>query len=365
MINLFKFLCVLTIDFFYKVKDWFSIYFYSSNLRIVKVLPGKISFKNNRLAIFVVYQKSGIPFYITNVLDSLRRLEIDCLISVNEDLDKVSIDYLLENSSKVILRKNFGRDFCAYKDAINLEDLTDIDKLILLNDSAIYFSKNLDVIFKNFILNEKDISTLFENFDRNWHVQSYFMALSSKVFLSKNFIDFWRKYKPYNSRRHCINSGEIYFSNKVLSHHYYHRYNHYNYIDLYDSLEKNMDLNNLLMTPNKGAISNTRKHFFDFENNKNNKYLNKINFYDFCAELEAFNTSHALAFLGPLVMNDCILKRDIVFRESFTINEVYSALTKLEINQNEINSAIFDLCRKGTVSKLGPKNKILSMLGFL
>ena len=202
----------ILVDKFTKIKDYLNPLLYSEKRRIIQCYDGVASYGSGRAAIFVVYRKEGIPFYIKNVLEQLKRLEVDCWVAVNQNASTEIIDYLKSNSHKVIVRKNFGRDIGAYKDVISKLNLNEIQRLLIINDSVFYFSKKLDSLFDRLFETQQEVLALTCSGEQHWHAQSYLLSLSRKVFLSSTFSHFWRSYKPFNSRFHAIKYGELEFS---------------------------------------------------------------------------------------------------------------------------------------------------------
>ena len=48
-----------------------------------------------------------------------------------------------------------------------------------------------------------------EAFDPCYHVQSWFFAVSGKLFHDRDFQNFWKEYTPLSYRPHCITKGEV------------------------------------------------------------------------------------------------------------------------------------------------------------
>lgn len=116
-------------------------------------------------------------------------------------------------------RKKKGRDFGAWKEIIisiyRSENLTaSLKNLLLVNDSLFYNHRSSDLIKR---LTDTDMpwSCLYENFEHHYHAQSFLLGFDGVVIRHADFRKFWTTYRPYSSRRHSINNGEVKLSAKV------------------------------------------------------------------------------------------------------------------------------------------------------
>jgi hypothetical protein len=341
------------VDKIIKIKDYLNPLLYSENLRVTQCYEGVASYKSGRAAIFVVYRKEGVPFYIKNILAQLKRLEVDCWVTVNQNASTEIIDYLRSNSHKVIVRKSFGRDFGAYKDVIAKLNLKELQRLLIINDSVFYFSKNLDILFNRLFETQQEVLALTCSGEQHWHAQSYLLSLSRNVFLSSAFSHFWRNYKPFNSRSHAIKYGELGFSKAVLF-----RYSEISpaiYNRLVASLSLRNDTQNIFhfLIPDYWKSDETSR-------DNMSKYNARL-----LRSLEDFNPSHGIALLCALSLGFCVLKRDVSFRKTFAITSIAEALYMLDIDKSEIEEAITELEVKGKVDGFGLLVKLKAILGLI
>ncbi len=369
----------LTFNFFHKLRDSFDPRLYSKRHRVSGIINGKSSHHSSSVAIFVLYQKQNIPFYARNVLRILNSLHVDVVVTVNNDIGQAQIDWLINNCYLLILRENFGRDFGAYKDAINILDLDQYQKLLLVNDSLTYFSKNLDHLFKYFINSSKNLITLTENFDKEWHAQTHFLSLSKEIFLCENFKRFWNEYKPFNSRPHSIFNGEIKFSKDVLSAYMHDRdvyygvdkiINVFSAGDIFLEDEEESALLSLLpdIDEDRNVLIQFMKWRLRYGDNSDLKIISNLEYIavkSVLALVEKKNSSHSLAFIGPFITKTCVIKRDLVFRESFSLTQIGVVLKKLGLDTSEIQQTIYELTAKGSVSRINLYKRLKASLGLL
>ncbi|QWE14870.1 rhamnan synthesis F family protein [Polynucleobacter sp. AP-Sving-400A-A2] len=354
----------LIFDAFHKMGDLFNPKLHSKKMRVSNIIDGKKLHNKTSVAIFVIYQNGPIPFYVKNVLNILNSLHVNVVVTVNDDIGSEQINWLVENCHLCILRKNFGRDFGAYKDAIDILDLKSYQKLLLINDSLIYFSKNLNTLFKNFIDSPRMLVALTENFDRFWHAQTHFLGLDKNIFLSNKFKKFWSEYRPFNSRPHSIVNGEIKFSRDVLSFYAEDREVYYGVdkiiqaFSVEDAFTEDGSRVLLDLLPDMGderseliEFMNGRMQFTTDSDPKTIIDLEKIAINRSLAAAEKINSSHSLGLLAPFVTSTCILKRDLVFRGTFSLNQIGGAFKIMRVDYSEAQNAIREMVAKGSVSK--------------
>ena len=181
----------------YMLADLLNPLFYFSSLRIKREFAGRLKFNSKKTAIFVIYQNDKIPFYVQNVLDVLQKLNVDCVLNINDSFSEENIEKLRHQCSQLLVRRNFGFDFAAYKDTILRTDLKKQKHLVLMNDTLFYFKKDLDKLFVQLFEDNYDVVAFSRNsFDQSPHVQSFLFSISNRVIIDKDFKDYWNNYKP-------------------------------------------------------------------------------------------------------------------------------------------------------------------------
>jgi hypothetical protein len=133
--------------------------------------------------------------------------------SLNPELQKIIDMY----DCSLILRKNFGRDFGAYQCGVltlaRKKSLKKLDRLFLINDTLIW-RENSSRIIRQTSLDE--FQSIWLNLERNVHAHSFFLSFSNGVIANPNFLKFWNRYIPSNSRNHAIHKGENQLTNVLL-----------------------------------------------------------------------------------------------------------------------------------------------------
>ena len=206
-IKIYDFIAIQLLSSLLFICDFCNPSFHLKSLRVVT--QQKLTENNSNIyVIFVIYQKNHIPFYVRNIIENIKKRNILLSVVVNHDASKDVIDYIKKWSDKITIRKNIGRDFGGYKDEITSVDLQKIDRLILINDSVFYFNRNLDVLFSDLLDRNHEWVCMYENFEHEYHAQSFLLAFGPSIIQSKIFKDYWDKYLPLNNRRYTIEKGE-------------------------------------------------------------------------------------------------------------------------------------------------------------
>lgn len=194
------------------VRGWYHLdpRVYFETARIKAVTEGNLGRKSNAYVIFVLYARSPLPAFTRNLLDAIDRSALNLIVVSNTALDPYLKAQLLDKSYLLIERANLGRDFGAYRDGVSvlLRHTKDVDRLVLLNDSLFFFDRGLDQFIAR-LSGDQEFIGVTEVFEFHYHVQSYALSFGRHVVNSKEFRRFWRRYRPISSRRWSIHNGEV------------------------------------------------------------------------------------------------------------------------------------------------------------
>lgn len=117
----------------------------------------------------------------------------------------------------VIYRENLGFDFSAWKDAVNvIGGIESSASLSFTNDSVILINQDRVLELKEKIsrIDDYDVVFLTENFENNWHGQSYFFSSISRDSI-KNVIATLNEYKIYKNKVDVIWNCELTLANNL------------------------------------------------------------------------------------------------------------------------------------------------------
>ncbi len=180
-----------------------------------------------RICIFCFYDPMGIvDAYVTYLLDKIKPLVERFVIVCNGDIENHEKDKFFKYSDEVIVRENIGFDGGAYQEILlnyfKKDELKDYDELILMNDTFFGPFYSFKDIFDDMDKKTCDIwgitksgKFLLEGKEEISHIQSYFLVIKKKVFLSNEFLLFWRNMKRITNFDNAIMNFEIEFSRQM------------------------------------------------------------------------------------------------------------------------------------------------------
>ncbi len=261
----------------------------------------KNSYNFHSCIMFCHYDINGlVSGQVREICCFFQSLKID-VIFITTLLSEESRNWVKSNLSCLIIRKNVGRDFGAWKDAIAIltrKSLIDCcSQLYLVNDSLILMSNclNKDRFIKEFINDDfTDVIGLTESWQPRYHLQSYFLKFNKNVIISDTFHLFWKNYSLINSREYSIINGEIGLSQLLLKSGY--------------QLKAIYSISGLWRKEN---VDRLLKVVLNMKYPERNKVMQDIfnDFFDY--SFNEINPSHRLWPL--LLVDDCpVLKRDLI-----------------------------------------------------
>lgn len=169
----------------------------------------------NRIAVYVYYDTNGIVqdhawFCISKLLIFFNRT----VVVVNGSLKEDQAEKLRALGAEIIVRKNEGYDFWAYRAGIKhvgFSSLKSADELLLLNSSVYGPIFPIDEVFSKFKdRTDVDLWGLTKWHGKSYkdHIQSYFVVFRKKILDSKYFEDYWEKLPPLKTRQEAIDLCE-------------------------------------------------------------------------------------------------------------------------------------------------------------
>ena len=192
---------------------------FSRSNGIIKVVMSPTEIGRKSFAVVALFPTAD-PIYevsIKNLISGLQNNGLKVVLVMNKNADESLSQYFNESKCIVIHRTNNGRDFGAYKAGVlwldNVIGLSEIDRLVLVNDTLLWLNDGTSIISKTL---KNDWSSLFLNLELHTHAQSFFLSFSNEVIQNRKFIKFWKKFVPLNFRRHAILFGEIKLSEILI-----------------------------------------------------------------------------------------------------------------------------------------------------
>lgn len=117
----------------------------------------------------------------------------------------------------VLQRNNDGYDFCSYKLGIESIDRSQIDELIVCNDSVYGPFAELDELFATMRLRGANFWGLTDSYDYQHHLQSYFLVFSGDALQSQAFKGFWNSVEALSDKRDIIRRYEVGLSQSMAA----------------------------------------------------------------------------------------------------------------------------------------------------
>ena len=184
-----------------------------------------------RAAIFFFFDAEGVvDRYVDHFLRDLKKSTDHLLVVCNGNLTGEGRSLLLQSADDVLVRENSGFDIWAYKrglEHLTWKKIEDYDELVLCNFTAFgplypfeeMFSemerRELDFwgITKFNKVNYDPFGTICYNYIPE-HLQSNFIAVRKKLFMSREYRDFWENMTPVVNYQEAIGKYEAIFTKK-------------------------------------------------------------------------------------------------------------------------------------------------------
>ncbi|MBV8521985.1 MAG: lipopolysaccharide biosynthesis protein [Acetobacteraceae bacterium] len=139
-------------------------------------------------------------------------------ISNSGCLHAASIEALKPLCAAILIRRNIGYDFGAWRDALERLALPrpDTEMILLINDSVYGPLRPLREIFSKIDLKRANFWGLTESWQTRYHLQSYFAAFGPEVVASPAWARFWSTVRPVPSKHWVIRNYEIGLTQALL-----------------------------------------------------------------------------------------------------------------------------------------------------
>jgi Rhamnan synthesis protein F len=187
---------------------------------IRSVSPLKPNAVGPKLAILCHYDRAGrLREDLRHYIRELLRAGFAIILASNSSrLDPAAREFADRHCAGVMLRRNVGFDFAAWKDALLAYDLPrpETTLLLLANDSLYGPLSPLWPAISPADFSAADIWALTDSWQRRYHLQSYFLMAGPSVLQSAAWRDFWRCVRPLSSKHWVIRRYEIGFSQAML-----------------------------------------------------------------------------------------------------------------------------------------------------
>lgn len=332
---------------------WSKITVGKSVSRTIKTAPFQ-----GQVALVAAFQKKpSISFDI--MLKDLRSRGMSILLVSNAQLTPDFESWLLNRVDGLIVRDNVGRDIAAYRDGVlhlaNTHCLPNIDQLLFINDTILFPVIDSDYFWRRFLAIDSDVVGVFESFSPRHHVQSFFFMVRKNVLQKEYFLDYWKKYRSWNSRKHAVQSGEIGFSQYLKS--------HGASISAVVNAETCVEALNAPVANHKSLFSTIQTITYGHQQRMLiGKRVINSEYRALSFGLERINPSHALCEFALTELQVPILKKDLVYRGTLSLVDIARLYEKLDF-QIPLSELQATYRTKGLPAEIGYWKNFLLRIG--
>jgi hypothetical protein len=307
---------------------------------VIEILEGNLRHAGGKHAIFLIFQPHKTPWYVLNALDALSEAGINVLLVVNHDLTAERRSELKESCNRIMIRDNSGFDMGGYKDGTLALHMTEKpSRVIYMNDSVYYFREGLTELLRRLTESDYDVSATFENWEIHHHFQSFCYSISGRLFAHPAIQGFWRSYLPVSSRRWAIHEGEVGVSRFLRS-----------YGESLEVIYTPAQLTSAL----RELSANDLAHLVTYlprEYRISLRQARSANVEELVDEISVRVASHSPIHVGGFLFRRLlrcpIMKRDLVYRILYDLNEI--AVLLKEVGDEEKTPEIMtDFRKKGS-----------------
>lgn len=146
---------------------------------------------NGKIILYASYQtRETLPGYVKFALKHLAETDFTVVLLTNKrPLSAETMSFLEDNGIKLYLTENHGFDFGMWrrflKDVANgrssLVEFNSITRLLLVNDSIVYFQNNFADFIRRAEASTADVVSLTQNDEVRPHLQSFFLYLKQEA----------------------------------------------------------------------------------------------------------------------------------------------------------------------------------------
>jgi hypothetical protein len=173
--------------------------------------PGAPERLGHRVAVFCHFDRYGrIRDHTRVYIEALRDEGFDVVLVTNSRaLAAADHTWALGRVAHVVIRRNVGYDFAAWRDAMTVCNLPSADTkfLLIVNDSVYGPLRHLGPIIERIDFDLADVWGATDSWQHCFHLQSFFIAFGPKALRHEVFASFWSSVGNVRSKwwatRHC------------------------------------------------------------------------------------------------------------------------------------------------------------------
>ncbi len=175
----------------------------------------------DKVALFVHFDGAGqvVPAareFIASLVES--GLSV-VFVTNSETIQDEAKDFLKQCCTAILIRRNIGYDFGAWRDALDTLGLprADTRSIYLINDSVYGPFADLRPLLAAVDFERADIWGATESWQHRYHLQSFFLVCGEAAIRSKAWRRFWRSVRPIPCKDWIIRHCEIGFTGAMAA----------------------------------------------------------------------------------------------------------------------------------------------------
>jgi hypothetical protein len=194
--------------------------FTRSNRQTVLAWPASGIALGPRVAVFCHFDRAGmVRDHVLHYVRSLKVAGLDVVFVTNSGrLQTAALERVQELCAGVLVRRNIGYDFGAWREALEVLRLprSDTEMVVLVNDSLYGPLRPIDEMLSRIDFARADVWGLTESWQNRYHLQSFFLAVSPRALSSVAWRRFWKRVRPVPSKHWIIERYEVGLSQAML-----------------------------------------------------------------------------------------------------------------------------------------------------
>jgi hypothetical protein len=169
-----------------------------------------------KVALFVHFDAAGrVAPAARDFIASLAEAGLDVVFVTNsEQILEEARDFLRRHCAAILIRRNIGYDFGAWRDALDTLGLPrpETRAIFLVNDSVYGPFADLKPLIAAIDFERADLWGATESWQHRYHLQSFFLGCGEAVIRGQAWRDFWRSVRPIPCKDWIIRHCEIGFT---------------------------------------------------------------------------------------------------------------------------------------------------------
>lgn len=174
-----------------------------------------------RCCVFVHFDARGVVRPHTRAyLLALRQAGFGIILVTNAGhLEPDSAQWLAEHCALILIRRNRGYDFGAYRDGIAafFQERVTAELLLIANDSVYGPLAPLGDTIARMDFAAADVWALTDSWQHRYHLQSFFVAFGPAALANAGFAAFWQRVRNVRSKWAAIHFYELWMAHHMQS----------------------------------------------------------------------------------------------------------------------------------------------------